>query len=39
MLAWALWLSFAALRWLRFAWTAFSENGIWRSGTPRAAHA
>jgi hypothetical protein len=30
MLAWALWLSFALLRWLPFAWNAFSSNGWWR---------
>jgi hypothetical protein len=30
MLAWALWLSFALLRWLRLAWTAFSFDGVWR---------
>jgi hypothetical protein len=30
MLAWALWLSFALIRWLRWAWTAFSHDGIWR---------
>jgi hypothetical protein len=30
MLAWALWLSFALLRWLPWAWRAFSRGGIWR---------
>lgn len=30
MLAWALWLSFALLRWLRWAWTAYSHDGLWR---------
>jgi hypothetical protein len=30
MLAWALWLSFALLRWLRWAWKAFSTEGVWR---------
>jgi hypothetical protein len=30
MLAWALWLSFALIRWLRWAWTAFSHDGVWR---------
>lgn len=30
MLGWALWLSFALLRWLRWAWTAFSFDGTWR---------
>jgi hypothetical protein len=34
MLAWALWLSFALLRWLRGAWRAFSHEGLWRRQAP-----
>lgn len=30
MLAWALWLAFALLRWLRWGWEAFSTGGLWR---------
>lgn len=30
MLAWALWLAFALLRWLGWAWRCFSSGGIWR---------
>lgn len=30
MLAWALWLSFALLRWLPWAWRAFTHDGAWR---------
>ncbi|MFQ5858483.1 MAG: YkgJ family cysteine cluster protein [Anaerolineae bacterium] len=30
MLAWALWLAFALLRWLRWAWECYSTGGIWR---------
>ncbi len=30
MLAWALWLSFALLRWVPWAWRAWSRDGIWR---------
>jgi hypothetical protein len=30
MLAWALWLSFRLLRWLPWAWRAFSSGGLWR---------
>ncbi len=30
MLAWALWLARALLRWLRFAWTCFATGGLWR---------
>jgi hypothetical protein len=35
MLAWALWLSFALLKWLRWAWTAFSHDGLWRGKVAR----
>jgi hypothetical protein len=31
ILAWALWLSFALLRWLRWAWQGFAKEGFWRS--------
>ena len=31
MLAWALWLAFALLRWLRYAWLAFGTGGFWRT--------
>ena len=31
MLAWALWLAFALLKWLRWAWQSFSTGGLWRS--------
>jgi hypothetical protein len=30
MLAWALWLSFALLRWLPWAWRAYNTGGLWR---------
>ncbi|NOZ10851.1 MAG: hypothetical protein GXP09_07435 [Gammaproteobacteria bacterium] len=30
MLAWALWLAFALLRWLRWGWECFATNGLWR---------
>jgi len=30
ILLWARWLSFALLRWLPWAWNAFSANGLWR---------
>lgn len=30
MLAWALWLAFAILKWLRWAWTCFAVDGLWR---------
>lgn len=32
ILAWALWLSLALLRWLPWVWTCFSEGGLWRPG-------
>jgi hypothetical protein len=31
ILAWALWLSFALLRWLPWAWRSFTMQGLWRS--------
>ena len=35
MLAWALWIATALLRWLRNAWEAWKTNGIWRGkGVP-----
>jgi hypothetical protein len=30
MLAWALWLAFALLRWLRWGWDCFSAGGLWK---------
>ena len=30
ILAWALWLSFALVRWLPWAWKCFSSDGFWR---------
>jgi hypothetical protein len=30
ILAWALWLSFALLRWLPWAWSEFIADGLWR---------
>ena len=31
ILVWALWLSFALLRWLPWVWQKFSSDGFWRS--------
>jgi hypothetical protein len=31
MLAWALWLSFALTRWIRWAWQVFARDGLWHS--------
>jgi hypothetical protein len=30
MLAWALWLSFALLRWSPWVWNAFTHEGMWK---------
>ncbi|MGH8594859.1 MAG: hypothetical protein ACREV3_13720 [Gammaproteobacteria bacterium] len=35
MLAWALWLAFALLGWLKWGWGCFSQGGLWRK-SPRA---
>jgi hypothetical protein len=37
MLAWSLWLALALLRWLRWAWTAFTAGGGWKKSPPKAA--
>jgi hypothetical protein len=31
MLLWALWLSFALLRWLRWGWESFSKDRLWKT--------
>ncbi|RKZ41857.1 MAG: hypothetical protein DRQ49_03735 [Gammaproteobacteria bacterium] len=31
MLLWALWLSFALIRWLRWGWEGFSTHGLWKT--------
>ncbi|HEV8332931.1 MAG TPA: hypothetical protein VGQ22_16015 [Steroidobacteraceae bacterium] len=33
MLLWALWLSFALLQWLPWAWRQFASEGVWRPRT------
>ncbi len=35
ILAWALWLSFALLRWLPWVWRAFTDDGLWRGRLPK----
>jgi hypothetical protein len=37
ILAWALWLSFALMRWLPWAWRCFSSTDLWRPMKPRLA--
>lgn len=32
MLVWSLWLVVSMLRWLKWAWAAFTQDGYWRSG-------
>jgi len=34
MLFWSLWLAFALLKWLRWGWTSFSRDGIWKKPPP-----
>jgi hypothetical protein len=33
MLAWALWLAFAVLRWLKWGWGCYTTHGLWRKTT------
>ena len=35
MLAWALWLAWSLIAWLRWGWTAFSTGTLWRKRPPR----
>jgi len=37
MLAWALWLAFALVGWLRWGWSCFSAGDLWRPLRRRAA--
>ncbi|HEY7639367.1 MAG TPA: hypothetical protein VH814_06550 [Steroidobacteraceae bacterium] len=37
MLLWALWLSFALLRWLPWAWRQYGSEGMWRGKGSQAA--
>ena len=37
ILAWALWLSFALIRWLPWVWHRFSEEGLWYRREPAPA--
>lgn len=37
MLAWALWLAFALLGWLRWGWQCLATDGLWRATGKRAA--
>lgn len=35
MLAWALWLALAVVKWLRWAWSSFATGGFWKKLPPR----
>ena len=35
MLAWALWLAYNLLRWLRWGWQMFTSNGLWLARPPQ----
>ncbi len=37
MLGWSLWLAFALIRWVRDAWAAYSQTGLWFSKAEQAA--
>ncbi len=39
MLAWSMWLVFAMLRWLRWAFGCLSVGGLWRASAPKVAGA
>lgn len=35
VLAWALWLAWALVRWLKWGWTCVSEGGLWKMPPPK----
>lgn len=35
MMAWALWLAFSVLGWIRWGWQAFAAGGLWQRAGPR----
>lgn len=35
MLAWSLWLAYALLGWLKWAWQSFAGDGVWKKRPPR----
>lgn len=35
MLAWALWLAAAMVRWVRWGWTQFSRRALWKKSPPK----
>jgi hypothetical protein len=39
MLAWALWLAFALLRWVKWGWQQFTAGGLWRAAPKKPAPA
>ena len=39
ILAWALWLSFALMRWLPWVWRSFAEGGLWQAKAKAASDA
>ena len=38
MLAWALWLAMAVIRWSKWAWQCYSTEGLWKSSPKPAPH-
>ena len=36
ILAWALWFTFALIRWLPWIWRCFAERGLWQAAPPPA---
>ena len=35
MLLWSLWMAYALLQWLRWGWSAFATNGLWKQWPKR----
>jgi hypothetical protein len=36
MLAWALWLAYSLMQWIRWGWGAYTTGGAWRTKPPKA---
>jgi hypothetical protein len=35
MLAWSVWLAFSLIRWIKWGWSCFNHQGLWRARAPK----
>ncbi len=38
MLLWSIWLAFSFLKWVKWGWKSFTQDGVWRHIESRAKH-